>query len=46
VQYGICVVSSSSHRPAAHAFVKRVLGRAGQKILVSYGFLPRVKPRP
>jgi molybdate transport system substrate-binding protein len=45
VQYGICVVSSSSHRPAAHAFVKRVLGRAGQKILVSYGFLPRVKPR-
>jgi molybdate transport system substrate-binding protein len=45
VQYGICVVSSSSHKPAARAFVKRVLGRAGQKILVSYGFLPRAKPR-
>jgi molybdate transport system substrate-binding protein len=45
VQYGICVVSASSHKPAARAFVKRVLGRAGQKILVSYGFLPRVKPK-
>jgi molybdate transport system substrate-binding protein len=45
VRYGICVVLSSSHKPAAHAFVKRVLGRAGQKILVSYGFLPRVPPR-
>jgi molybdate transport system substrate-binding protein len=45
VQYGTCVVSSSSHKPAARAFVKRVLGRAGQKILISYGFLPRVEPR-
>jgi ABC-type molybdate transport system substrate-binding protein len=45
VQYGICVVSASSHKTAARAFVKRVLGKAGQRILVSYGFLPRVKPR-
>jgi molybdate transport system substrate-binding protein len=45
VQYGICVVSHGSHKPAARAFVKRVLGKAGQKILISYGFLPRVKPR-
>ena len=45
VQYGICVVSASAHKPAARAFVKRVLGKAGQKILVSYGFFPRVKPR-
>jgi molybdate transport system substrate-binding protein len=45
VQYGICVVSASSHKAAARAFVKRVLSKAGQRILVSYGFLPRVKPR-
>jgi len=45
VQYGICVVSASSHKPAARAFIKRVLGKAGQRILISYGFLPRVKPR-
>jgi molybdate transport system substrate-binding protein len=43
VQYGICVVSASSHKPAAQAFVKRVLSRAGQKVLVRFGFLPRVK---
>ena len=45
VQYGICVVSASSHKAAARAFVKRVLSKAGQRILVNYGFLPRVKPR-
>jgi molybdate transport system substrate-binding protein len=45
VQYGICVVSASSRKPAARAFVKRVLGKAGQRILVRYGFLPRVKAR-
>jgi molybdate transport system substrate-binding protein len=45
VRYGICVVSASSQKAAARAFVKRVLGKAGQKILVSYGFLPAVKPR-
>jgi molybdate transport system substrate-binding protein len=45
VQYGICVVSKSSHKPAARAFIKRMLGKAGQRILVSYGFLPRAKPK-
>jgi ABC-type molybdate transport system substrate-binding protein len=45
VQYGICVVSASSNKAAARAFVKRVTGPAGQKILVRYGFLPRVKPK-
>jgi molybdate transport system substrate-binding protein len=45
VQYGICVVSASSHKTAARAFVKRVLAKAGQRILISYGFLPRLKPR-
>ena len=43
VRYGMCVVAASSHKPAARAFVKRVLGKAGQRILISYGFLPRVK---
>src|SRR5262249_8164929 len=45
VQHGMCVVSGSSHKAAARAFVKRVLSTAGQRILISYGFLPRVKPR-
>jgi molybdate transport system substrate-binding protein len=45
IRYGICVVAASSHKPSAQAFVKRVLGKAGQRILVSYGFLPRVEPR-
>ena len=45
VQYGICIVSRSSNKPAAQAFVKRVMGPAGQKILLSYGFLPRVKKK-
>jgi molybdate transport system substrate-binding protein len=45
VQYGICVVSSSSQKPAAQAFIKRVMGKAGQKKLHKFGFLPRVKPK-
>ena len=43
VQYGICVVSASHKKAAASAFVKRVLSPAGQKLLLRYGFLPRVK---
>jgi molybdate transport system substrate-binding protein len=43
VQYGICVVSRSHNKAAANAFVRRVLGRTGQRILLRYGFLPRVK---
>jgi molybdate transport system substrate-binding protein len=43
VQYGICVVSSSSQKPAAKAFIKRVLSQAGQKKLHKFGFLARVK---
>jgi molybdate transport system substrate-binding protein len=45
VQYGICVVASSSHESAAHAFIKRVLSRAGQRKLHNFGFLPRVKAK-
>ncbi|MGB2875500.1 MAG: molybdate ABC transporter substrate-binding protein [Gaiellaceae bacterium] len=45
VQYGICVVSASAQKTAATAFVKRVLGKTGQRILFKYGFLLRAKPR-
>jgi molybdate transport system substrate-binding protein len=45
VQYGICVVASSAHKSAAHAFIKRVLSKTGQRKLRRFGFLPRVKPR-
>ena len=43
VQYGVCVVSSSSHKSAGRAFVKRVLSKAGQKKLHRFGFLARHK---
>ena len=46
VQYGICVVSASPNKADAQAFVSKVLSKAGQAKLVSYGFLPRVKPTP
>jgi molybdate transport system substrate-binding protein len=45
VQYGICVVSSSSRKPAVKAFIKRVMSKTGQKKLHKFGFLPRVKPK-
>ena len=45
VQYGICIVSSSSQKTAANAFIKRVMSKAGQKKLHRFGFLPRVKPK-
>jgi molybdate transport system substrate-binding protein len=43
VQYGICIVSSSQHKPDARAFVNKVLSKAGQAKLRAAGFLPRVK---
>jgi molybdate transport system substrate-binding protein len=43
VRYGLCVVSSSSHKSDARAFVKKVLGKTGQAKLRKAGFLPRVK---
>jgi molybdate transport system substrate-binding protein len=43
VQYGICVVSSSNDKPDARAFIKLVLSKAGQRKLLKYGFLARVK---
>lgn len=44
VKYGICVVSRSGDKTDARAFIKRVLSKAGQKKMLKYGFLPRVKP--
>jgi molybdate transport system substrate-binding protein len=44
VQYGICVVSHSDDKTDAKAFIKRVLSKAGQKKLHTFGFLARVKP--
>ena len=44
LQYGICVVTSSTHKSDAHAFVDRVLSKAAQAKLLAAGFLPRVKP--
>ena len=46
VQYGICVVSKSSNKADAQAFVNKVLSKAGQARMRQYGFLPRVKAVP
>ena len=46
VQYGICVVTASANKAAAHAFISLVLSKKGQAKLREFGFLPRVKPRP
>ena len=45
VQYGVCVVASSTHKTDAQAFVKRLIGTTAQKKLIAAGFLPRVKKR-
>jgi molybdate transport system substrate-binding protein len=45
VQYGICVVSKSGDKADAQKFINLVLSKAGQAKLLSYGFLPRVKPK-
>jgi molybdate transport system substrate-binding protein len=45
VQYGVCVVTASTHKTDAQAFVKRLIGTAAQKKLIAAGFLPRVKPK-
>jgi molybdate transport system substrate-binding protein len=45
VQYGICVVSRSPNKAGAQAFIAKVMSKAGQSVLLSYGFLPRAKPK-
>jgi molybdate transport system substrate-binding protein len=46
VQYGICIVSKSSNKADAQAFITKVLSKAGQAQMLNAGFLPRVKPAP
>jgi molybdate transport system substrate-binding protein len=43
VGYALAVVSASRNRAAAHAFVNRVLSKAGQAKLQAAGFLPRTQ---
>ena len=45
VQYGVCVVSASGNKPAAQAFVNRLLTRQAQAKLIAAGFLPRIKEK-
>jgi molybdate transport system substrate-binding protein len=45
VEYGVCVVTASTHKGDAQAYVKRLLSIAAQKKLVTAGFLPRLKKR-
>ncbi len=41
VRYEIAVVSSSTRKAAARAWIARLLSKAGQAALKEYGFLPR-----
>ena len=44
IAYAMAVVANSPNRAAAQAYVKKVLGKAGQAQLLKFGFLPLVKP--
>ena len=44
VTYSMAVVTNSPNQAAAHAFIKRVLSKAGQATLRSFGFLPMSAP--
>ena len=46
VQYGVCIVSTSHNKTAAHDFIQLLLSKKGQAELEKYGFLPRFKPKP
>jgi molybdate transport system substrate-binding protein len=43
VTYALAVVSRSRHKPAAQAFVRKLLSKQGQALLARYGFLPLPK---
>jgi molybdate transport system substrate-binding protein len=45
VTYAMAVVTKSPNQAAAKAFVAEILSKAGQKKLLSYGFLPLTKPK-
>jgi molybdate transport system substrate-binding protein len=44
VTYAMAVVTKSSNKAAAKAFIKKVLSKAGQATLAKYGFLPLPVP--
>lgn len=44
VRYEIAVVTRSTNKVAARAWIKRLLGAKGQATLKAYGFLPLPKP--
>jgi molybdate transport system substrate-binding protein len=44
VAYGIAVVTASTHRAAAAAYVRKLLQAPAQKTLLAFGFLPRRRP--
>jgi molybdate transport system substrate-binding protein len=44
VTYAMAVVTHSPNQAAAQSFVNEVLSKAGQAKLLSYGFLPLIKP--
>jgi molybdate transport system substrate-binding protein len=46
VRYEIAVVSRSTRKAAARAWINRLLSSRGQAALRSYGFLPLPKPKP
>ena len=46
VQYGICIVSRSSDKADAQAFINKVMSKTGQAKLRKAGFLARVKAVP
>jgi molybdate transport system substrate-binding protein len=46
VRYEIAVVSRSTRKAAARAWINRLLSARGQAALRSYGFLPLPKPKP
>ena len=45
VRYEIAVMSRSTRKAAARAWIERLLSPRGQRALRSYGFLPVAKPK-
>jgi len=45
VTYAMAVVKDSPHQAQAQAFINEVLRKAGQAKMLSFGFLPLVKPK-
>jgi molybdate transport system substrate-binding protein len=46
IAYAMAVVSKSSNKADAHAFINKVLSKAGQAKMLKFGFLPLIKPAP